>query len=57
MISSNELKQAKEQVQVSAATGPLMVLGHIAAELMAEHMNLEPAEELIVAQKVERRID
>ena len=44
MVSSIELKQAKEQVQVSAAAGALMVLGHIAAELMAE-------------QKAERRID
>ena len=57
MVSSIELKQAKEQVQVSAAAGALMVLEHIAAELLAEHMTLEPAEELIAGQKVERRID
>ena len=50
MVGSIELKQAKEQVQkqtrVSAAAETLMVLGHIAVELMAEHMAFEPAEEL-----------
>ena len=50
MVGSIELKQAKEQVQkqvqVSAAAETLMVLGHIAAEMMAEHMAVEPAEKL-----------
>lgn len=61
MVGSIELKQAKEQVQkqvqISAAAETLMVLRHIAAEVMAEPMALEPEEELIAGQVVERRID
>lgn len=47
----------QEQVQISAAAETLMVLGHIAAELMAGHMASEPAEQLIARQMAEWRID
>ena len=61
MAGSIELKQAKgqvrKQVRVSAVAETLMMLEHIAAELMAEHMALEPAEELLEWQMGERRID
>ena len=61
MVGSDELKQAKgqvrKQVQVSAVAETLTMLGHIAAELMAEHMAFGLAEELIEWQMVEWSID